>query len=908
MALRKEQVLLLAAIAVGALIYKNGMDEGWRAPSLSPQSKKLDERATPNAPLLTTAASSPSARRFFREPSETQPLPPRALPFPAMESLALVALPLDPGPDLARADLLLIPGAATEGVTLDAGTAADGASAGDKADAAAQEAAQKGAVQETREQKKARYRRQYDQVWLSGQSEEHFGILRAPGHDVFDLEGRDAAKLEGVVVHMLEFSIADEKVKPPESTFGNDERIRVTKVKLADTLKNKVARAVRAVPADAAHALDRDKLIDQLLLWARDDAWVFDVALEQADVLAKTEAGLAAVRAKARVLRVKGDYASELALYESLPDSGPMASFRFEGLGILQSRLGLHAAAESSLRRAMELAPTDARPHAALAAYLRQRGLPRDAYEMAQRAVARLGSVSDALERMRVIQVSIAGLLGMGDLDAARDALSKFGSYPAGSLPAAAAAYLRACIDYSAGQLPAAKDGFRNAAVGGFGAASQLGLAACQVRLGEWADAKAGFDGVVADAPLLRHQALAGLSLLYLRIGQYESAATQADRALEADPTYAYALYLKARALAGMGQPGNALESLAATLRLRDDFVPALAEVTEQRMRMLRDGDASEQAQNALAAVRYADRAVALSPQKSVMLCERQGLAHYAAADLRRARAAFADARDAAADDAGRLFAQAAIAVVDYAMEHVDEARPQLERLQNDLNKDHPMQTWASETLMRIDDHAQKEQLDDRFERSEVGNVWRLERDGALGAAVEQNRMRFAGKFSKATEVSATRIGAVNKGGKFLAVGVQMELLPPHTAQDTFAGLRIQSRSSGGASDFTAQVGLRDGKPYFYVKEGKADAAQAAPGAALAAAGPHRFELRVLDRGENLFTLVCVMDGMELHRQDLTLLRAADQKELETTLFVSGRSGSASDVAFDEYHLERRKD
>jgi hypothetical protein len=120
--------------------------------------------------------------------------------------------------------------------------------------------------------------------------------------------------------------------------------------------------------------------------------------------------------------------------------------------------------------------------------------------------------------------------------------------------------------------------------------------------------------------------------------------------------------------------------------------------------------------------------------------------------------------------------------------------------------------------------------------------------------------------------------------------------------------LRIQSRSSGGASDFTAQVGLRDGKPYFYVKEGKADAAQAAPGAALAAAGPHRFELRVLDRGENLFTLLCLMDGMELHRQDLTLLRAADQKELETTLFVSGRSGSASDVAFDEYHLERRKD
>lgn len=900
MALRKEQVLLLAAVALGALVYKSGKDEGWRAPSLSPKSKDYVKAELPSAPLVGEVGSEPSKRRFFREPSETQPLPPRPLPFPAVEPLALVALPLDPGPDLARADLLLVPGGVTEGVTLESAPAEA---------APAEKPAQAGSgVQETREQKKERYRRVYDQVWLSGQTEEHFGILRAPGLDLYDLESRDAAKLEGVVVHMLEFSLADEKVKPPEATFGNDDRIRVTKVRLADTLKNRVARAVRAVPADAAHALDRDKLIDQLLLWARDDAWVFGVALEQADVLAQTEAGLSAVRAKARVLRVKGDFAAEFALYESLPESGPTAAFRFEGLGILQGRLGLHDAAEASLRRAIELAPTDARPYAALAGFLRQRGLPRDSYEMAQRAVARLGSVSDALERMRVIQVSIAGLLGMGDIDAARDALSKFGNYPPGTLPAAASSYLRATIDYAAGQLPAAKDGFRNASAADFGPAAQLGAAACMARMAEWAEAKAAFESVAGDAPLLRHQALAGLSFLYLRIGQHENAATQADRALDADPNYAYAHYLKARALAGMGQPGNALESLSAVLRLRDDFVPALAEVSEQRMRMLRDGDEQEQAQNALASVRYADRAVSLSPVRSKMLSERQGLAHFAAADLRGAASAFGDARDAAADDEARLFAQAALAVVDYAQDRVDDARPQLERMQNDLAKDHPMQKWATETLQRIDDHAQKEQLDDRFERSEVGNVWRLERDGALGATVEQNRLRFAGKFSKATEASATRIGGVNKGGKFLAVGATMELLPKHTAQDTFAGIRIQSRSSGGSADFTAQVGLRDGKPYFYVKEGKADASQTPPGAAIASPGPHEFALRVVDRGDNLFALVCSMDGQELHRQDLTLLRASDQRELETTLLVSGRAGNVADVAFDEYHLERRKD
>ena len=897
MALRKEQVLALSSLALGALVLTRCKDEEWRAPSIATTVKAYVAATPPTAPLLTTPANAASQRQWFREPSETQPLPPRPLPFPVQEALQVVALPLEPGPDFVRADLLLIPGAVTTGVTLEAVAAA----------VAVEEAAPTSVV-ETRDQKKERYRRQYDQVWLSGQSEEHFGILRVPGQDLFDLEQRDEGGLEGVVVNVLEFSITDEKVKPPEATFGNDERIRVTKLRLADTLKNRVARAVRAVPADAAHALDREKLIDELLLWARNEAWVYEVALEQAEVLARTDAGLTAVRAKARVLRYKGDLAGELALYESLPSNGPAGAFRFEGLGILQGRLGLYSAAIDSLQQAIAIAPTDARPHAALSQFLRQRAEPQQAHAMAQRAMATLGSVSDQLERLRVIQVAIGGLLGMGDMDGAREALSKFGSHPAGTPQAALLAQLRAAIDYASGLLPAAKDGFRAAAAAGFGPAAQLGVAACQVRLGEWQDAKSSFESVVVDAPLLRHQALAGLSLLYIRLGQFEAAATQADRALEADPLYVYAHYLKARALAGLGQTGNSIEALNAVLRLRDDFVPALAEVSEQRMQMLRDGDASEQAQSALAAVRYADRAVTLSPVQSVTLRERQGLAHFATADLRGAQDAFSAARDAATDDPGRLFAQAALAIVDYAMDHGEEARPQLERMQSDLPREHPMRQWATETLQRIEDHAQKEQLDDRFERSEVGNVWLLERDGGLGAVVDQNRLLFSGRFSRATEVSAVRAGAVQKGGKFLAVSARMTLLPGHQVQDTFAGVRIQSRGSGSAPDFQAQIGLRDGKPFWMVREGKADPMQSGPGGEAAVAGEHTFELRVQDRGENLFRLLMLIDGAVLQQKDLTMLRAADSKELETVLLVSGRAGNTADVAFDDFHLERRKD
>ena len=62
------------------------------------------------------------------------------------------------------------------------------------------------------------------------------------------------------------------------------------------------------------------------------------------------------------------------------------------------------------------------------------------------------------------------------------------------------------------------------------------------------------------------------------------------------------------------------------------------------------------------------------------------------------------------------------------------------------------------------------------------------------------------------------------------------------------------------------------------------------------------------DRGENLFRLLMLIDGAVLQQKDLTMLRAADSKELETVLLVSGRAGNTADVAFDDFHLERRKD
>ena len=158
MALRKEQVLLLVALALGAWVWKGQAGAEWRSPSLTTTKIEYKVAPLPKAPLLTGTAAQAMSRRWFREPSETSPLPPRELPFPQRPPAHLVALPLDPGPDLSRADLLLIPGDVVPDVTLQP-TAAPAAPA-------ATDDVPKG--NETAEDKRRRFAKIYDEIKVDG--------------------------------------------------------------------------------------------------------------------------------------------------------------------------------------------------------------------------------------------------------------------------------------------------------------------------------------------------------------------------------------------------------------------------------------------------------------------------------------------------------------------------------------------------------------------------------------------------------------------------------------------------------------------------------------------------------------------------------------------------------------------
>ena len=140
--------------------------------------------------------------------------------------------------------------------------------------------------------------------------------------------------------------------------------------------------------------------------------------------------------------------------------------------------------------------------------------------------------------------------------------------------------YLRGCLAYASGDAGGALGTFRSVASGPDGDAALLAQAACLEALGNWQEAFDLFVRVGDQAPLLRHRACTGQALVCLRTGQFDAALAFVDRALEAAPRDAYALYLRGRTLRLMGQAQASIEALTQALAERDDFVHAIAEMS----------------------------------------------------------------------------------------------------------------------------------------------------------------------------------------------------------------------------------------------------------------------------------------------------------------------------------------
>lgn len=900
MNLRKEQVLLIAALLLGAYSYKS-MQSG-EAPQyrFSSETRDYTPEPLPASVLAAPVTVAVPKRDWCREPSETQPLPPRPLAFPARPPLSVIGLPLQLGPDFAEAQLLRVSGEVVEGVEL------AGAAGGNSAAPPPTETNEPQAATSTQADKMARYEKLYDRVWnLQNVKVPQFGILEYPGGDPFDLE-EPGCDFSDKKVYLQRFSLEKEKLLPGRDLLDGKE---ITKVRLKENLGNEVAREVRKVPPTLGNLQDRRRLIDWLLQKGREDASIYDEAQKQAKLFFDQAKSLEGLQLIARVLRARGDLQAEYELYQKLPERFADSAFRFEGLGKLEARLGLDADAERDLRAAVQRGPQDSRLRSSLADFLRTHGRAKAATAEADQALANIGVVTDQEELERVVRILVGCRLAVGDIDGAREVLRRAPDAPA---------YLSGCVDYAAGQLPLALEAFQQAAGSADAMPAALGVGASQLRLGkdasdaQWQAAQAAFLVVGDQAPLLRHRALTGMALLCLRIGQRDQASSYLDRALEAAPGDLYALYLRARLLRDGGDLQQAQQVLTEVLQKRDDFVYALAERATLHAQIGEGASDLEQAQNFVAAMRYADRAVALAPKPVPLeLIELQARLHFLAADLPGAEAAFAAARELASSEPDKLFGRAGQILCDYKRNHVDDTRNQLLKMIDDLPKDQSMRLWAEATLKDIDDHSQKEQLDDRFDRAELGNLWKRQSDAQLRPEVKDNQLVLAGKLSRIAEVNAERIEVIKRAGNFLAVEVGMQV-GSKQARDTDCGLRIKTVNRGGSqSGFEAWIGLHDGNPYLRIQDGKDEPITVPLQATLEADKPVRLRFEVVprDQAQKQFALQCYWNGVLVYEdQKLTNLQRGTPGELLTILFARGAANATLDVRFDDYHLERRKD
>lgn len=903
MQIRKEQVLALLTLLLALWVGR-----AWLATPSFPvrvSIKALEYTPRPLVPvsLVVDAAAPPQRIDFCTEPSETRPLPPRPLAFPPRAGLSLAAVPLEPGPDYGHLYALAVDGGVVEGVAIvppnpDAGTVAPSPTADD------------GALP-TRRELEERAARSYDRVWYGGLSTPRFGTIEADGQDLFALEER--TDFTGVKLRLRVYDVTKQRLGEMMS-FG-DEGQRIDRIALAGTLRNEIRRRERRVPPTAGHLAERRELIVWLLEQARAATECYDKALEHAQIYQQLSKGdQEGLRLLQKVLRARGDLAGELAMLEGLSLTGSEGAFRFEGLGQIKARLGLWLDAEADLQQAVRLQPTDARPHAVLADFLRQLGRSREALAAARRAEQAIGSVQDAGERARVGRILVECALAVGDLDHARSLL---GSAWMRAVPQP---YLDGCVAYAAGQLSAALAAFRSVDGQQEAGAAQLGQAACLAREGRLQEAHDLLLGLYDREPLLRHRTASALAWVFTRIGQHDSASVWLDRALEADPQDPFSWYLRGRTLRLAGQTTAAIEALANALRLRDDFTHAIAEMAAAQSARSLEAGGAELLAAAVAARRYGDRAVELAPAPSLELYELQGVYCFDALDARKAAEAFGRARDFTADERRKAWAKGALAVVDYSRGLVDDAATALHRLTQDLGRDDPIAKWAQATLAAIDDHAQKESLGDGFDRSEPGTIWVADADGPLGPQIVGDRLVLQNRFSRTGkgEVTVARAGAVRRGRNFLAVAVTMQCGAQHGTTDSFAGLGIELLRSGGSggAEFSARVGVREGRPFLRIVDGREGGQDLLVQQNLTVAdfdprAEHRLELRVEPRGDpqqKQFALLVSWGGRQVFRHDLKTLTANTQGELTTLLFASGRKGDPVDVAFDDYVLERRKD
>lgn len=893
MSLRKEQVLAILALAVG-LYYVSSLQKASATNPSSGRPRSYEPPALPLSPLVDPNDDPQLLTRdIFVEPAETRSLPPRDLPLPPPRVFGVVGLPLVE--DAAWAHLLEFGGAPEQGVELTdpaLGSAAGSAAAGDSEP---QDPVQPNGTEQLA--------RTYD--LLETNVGPQWCLLEGhDGRDKFDLALLAPAELAQVRGVQLRPYLRTREFLQSSRTL--EENVEIRKITLAQTLRNEVELEKRRVSGSYSVAgLERLFAFGEFLLdKARLESWVYDEAFQLADrILEISDGSPAAWRFKQRLLRLRGDLAAELEMYETMPDAVGAGAFRLQGRGELKAVLGLWEDAEADLRRAVEAAPRDPAPLSSLARLLLARGRVQEAATIAQKAWDYRATNADRDVQLDAAEVHLAALRHRGAMAEASTIASDF---PDGD--PARVALLQGMVSYARGDLTAATSRFEQAAASGTRAISSrgaLGAAATAVRAGRYQDALDRFYALADDDPLLRHRAMAGMGLVYARVGDVERALAAIEAGLATAPGDWYLLYLQGYVLHLRGDHEAALDSLSQCLEQRDDMLHALLEVV-QCHEALAAASSGQAAENLFRAMRYSARLAELAQRRGddFRFAEVQGRVHFQGKELRTADEAFAKAQQAAQDPSDQLYSQSGRGLVLYARGRVDDARDVFLALQDSLGRGEPYWQYADGILAAIADHSQKVELVDRFERDALGSIWE-----ARGFRVVDGAVRLRERLG-ATPVVATRVDAAEAAGLFLGAEVTLDV--DESASGAVVGLRLL-REQGNRKALEIWYGLKNDEPYLFIRDNKDDP-EPIVGLAEKIAGfdptvSQRLGLYLEPADENGRTLsiVAVWNGQQIHSEPLRGITSNLPTPLAVGFGGKGLGGGQVTATFDDFRVVKRQ-
>jgi Tfp pilus assembly protein PilF len=794
MALRQEQVVLIATAAVLGLLLWSGSDgptrEGRARPGAAPEFQSF---AAPDAARALPAERAPreTSRELFAPPRDTQPLPPLALQAPPLPRLTALVPPGLPGPAVPGYARLLRADPTPQPV--------DGLFLTEQEDLADDEllegseglsdllasSTQKGRSDEllTPDERAAlveSWKTLYDWVRVDV-GEPLFGRIANP--DRFGLVERSD---EDVLFTQIDPRTGAERF--PGMQPVTYERARVTQFAFADTVSNRIQSKRREFLRD----MSASRYDDLMAFAARCVAWrleareALDVAAEMfalAENFADGEPGprLGLARCHEAAFRFEEAYQVYLDLLESHAHRAEV----HVGLAQLEARLRLFESAEERFRLAESQDRLAWRVQWAYGRFL----LERERWSEALAHLELAWRSEPADPELKDVRAGLRCDLGRAQLanGAVDTALATFES----ALSADAAHELaRAgrlnCLRLL-GRAPQGDDaGAAAPDSAGFEYLLDAGLVA--LAQGRAVEARDLLQQAAEADPLRAHAAWGALAWLAETTGYGEEAFRFVEAAVEADPEDAWCAYQRGRLLIARDDLAGAREALIHALDLELDFPDAMIALAQLAWKSgeYRPADL------------YLERALSRDPSRAEVHALRgTGLLHLGDEGL--AAQSFAAAL---ALDAAQPLAAVGQAWLEYRRGDSERAIrlfAELDDRRRSSPEDDPYRVYAKAQIERLRDHEEKVVWSDPFERRELRNDWQTEEGVGPLVDLVDGVLRIQGDFR---ESGLTRVVREYAAPDFVAVELTFTVAASNNAR---VGLFVAKERRRGAGQMETQ-------------------------------------------------------------------------------------------------------